>query len=269
LFNPLGGGQIALLAIILLSSYVMCCLPCCLACCMDDVKGEQRKAHTYHYPPTYKFPIIIILLCACTYITLLSVNSGIVDHTGPLHCCLSYTWAPLCDQLLIIVIVLWLHVHWAERRRVYVWLTGVVVTAGLYISVTRFQPWAGCYARIRIGVSPCRYHVVIWQCETFSFLMQPSAMSIGGRVCTSREDRTGWSEQVSVLGWNRMAASGFSCRMPLVGTGWAIPLQMGLENSLLPCRASISGNEAFSLVCTGGHWPRATTVESLVTSGWG
>ena len=104
LFNPLGGGQIALLAIVLLSSYVMCCLPCCLACCMDDVKGEQRKAHTYRYPPTYKFPIIIILLCACTYITLLSMHSGIVDHTPCIavsvihefHCVTSCSQLSLC-----------------------------------------------------------------------------------------------------------------------------------------------------------------------------
>lgn len=38
----LGGGQIAILLIIMATSYAMCCLPCCLACCVakEEVKGS-------------------------------------------------------------------------------------------------------------------------------------------------------------------------------------------------------------------------------------
>ena len=40
--NYVGGGQIAILLILMASSYAMCCLPCCFACCMakEEIKGN-------------------------------------------------------------------------------------------------------------------------------------------------------------------------------------------------------------------------------------
>ena len=36
-----GGGQLAIILILMTASYSMCCLPCCLACCVskEEVKG--------------------------------------------------------------------------------------------------------------------------------------------------------------------------------------------------------------------------------------
>ena len=62
-----------------------------------------------------------------------------------------------------------------------------------------------------------------------------------------------------------MVASDAWLRKLLVGTGWTILFP---HLGYWPCRASISGCEAFILVCTtDGHWRRAVTVESSLTSG--
>ena len=54
--------------------------------------------------------------------------------------------------------------------------------------------------------------------------MSLPALSLGLRFCTSRKGGTGGGGQVSTMGPGNVAASGFSCRKPLVGTGWAISL---------------------------------------------
>ena len=76
----------------------------------------------------------------------------------------------------------------------------------------------------------------------------------------------GW---VSTLGPGNMAASGHSCRKPLVSTGWAIPLLLctnGLRKrpSGHVCRACISGSEG-SVGATIGQEPIASSLDS----GWG
>ena len=43
---------------------------------------------------------------------------------------------------------------------------------------------------------------------------------LGDRLYTSRRRWTGGSGQVSVLGWNNMAAFGLGCRKPLTGWKW-------------------------------------------------
>ena len=55
------------------------------------------------------------------------------------------------------------------------------------------------------------------------------------RVYTSRKGRAGESGRVSTLAWDSMAASGLSCRKPLVGPGPFLSsfIRMGLENYLL------------------------------------
>ena len=62
-----------------------------------------------------------------------------------------------------------------------------------------------------------------------------------------------------------MAASGLSCRKPLISTGWAISL-LFCTNGL---RASISGSEAIFLLGKGDHWPRALTIASSLDNGCG
>ena len=52
--------------------------------------------------------------------------------------------------------------------------------------------------------------------------MSLPAMSLGLRLCASRKGGTGGGGQDSTLGPGNMAASGLSCRKPLVSTGWAI-----------------------------------------------
>ena len=49
-------------------------------------------------------------------------------------------------------------------------------------------------------------------------------MSLGLRFCASRKGGTGGGGWVSILVPGNMAATGLSCRKPLVGTGWAISL---------------------------------------------
>ena len=49
-------------------------------------------------------------------------------------------------------------------------------------------------------------------------------MSLGLRFCASRKGGTGGGERVSTLGPGNMAASGLSCKKPLVSPGWAISL---------------------------------------------
>lgn len=46
-----GGGQLAILLIIVATSYAMCCMPCCLACCMgkDEVKGTCTCIYTIKF----------------------------------------------------------------------------------------------------------------------------------------------------------------------------------------------------------------------------
>ena len=56
--------------------------------------------------------------------------------------------------------------------------------------------------------------------------MSLPAISLGLRLCTSRKGGTGGGGQVSTLGQGNMAASGLSCRKPLVIPGWAISLLM-------------------------------------------
>jgi len=51
--------------------------------------------------------------------------------------------------------------------------------------------------------------------------MSLQAMSLGLRFCASRKGGRGGGGQV---GPGNMASSGFSCRKPLVCTGWAIAL---------------------------------------------
>jgi len=51
-------------------------------------------------------------------------------------------------------------------------------------------------------------------------------MSLGLRLCASRKGGAGGGGQVSTLGPGNMAASGVSCRKPLVIPGWAISLLM-------------------------------------------
>ena len=50
--------------------------------------------------------------------------------------------------------------------------------------------------------------------------------------------------RVSILAQDSMAASGFSYRKPLVGTGWDISLLL----------SSISDSKAPFLVCMDDHW---------------
>jgi len=58
----------------------------------------------------------------------------------------------------------------------------------------------------------------------FQLVMSLRAMSLGLRFCASRKGGTGGGGRVSTLGPGNMAASGLSCRKPLVSTGWAISL---------------------------------------------
>ena len=60
----------------------------------------------------------------------------------------------------------------------------------------------------------------------FQLVMSLPAMSLGLRLCASRKGGTGGGGQVSTLGPGNMAASGLSCRKPLVIPGWAISLLM-------------------------------------------
>ena len=88
-----------------------------------------------------------------------------------------------------------------------------------------------------------------------------------------RKGGTGGGGQVSTLGPGNMAASGLSCRKPLVIPGWAISLLMctnGLsKRSSGHVRAFISGREAIFSLCRGDHWPRAVTIASSLDSGCG
>jgi len=60
---------------------------------------------------------------------------------------------------------------------------------------------------------------------TFGFMMSLLAMSLGLRFCASRKGWTGGGGWVSTLDPANMAASGLSCRKPLVSsTEWAISL---------------------------------------------
>ena len=98
-----------------------------------------------------------------------------------------------------------------------------------------------------------------------------AAMSLPLGFCASRKGRRGGGggRQVSALGWDSIAASGFSSRRSLVGTRWAIsllPCTTGLRVVFWPCRAFISGSEVLFSVCMGDHWPRAVTVESSLAS---
>jgi len=54
--------------------------------------------------------------------------------------------------------------------------------------------------------------------------MSLPAMSLGLRFYASRKGGTGGGGRVSTLGPGNMAASGLSCRKPLVSTGWATSL---------------------------------------------
>ena len=90
------------------------------------------------------------------------------------------------------------------------------------------------------------------QHETFISDVRLPAMSLGLRLCTNREGGTGVSVWVLALGQVNMAASGLGLEKPLVGAGWSWvghfspPLQKWAEKTVLsPCRASISGSEAF------------------------
>jgi len=70
----------------------------------------------------------------------------------------------------------------------------------------------------------------------FQLVMSLPAMSLRLRFCASRKGGTGGGGRVSTMGPGDMAASGHSCRKPLVGTGWAISLLLctnELKNGLL------------------------------------
>ena len=54
--------------------------------------------------------------------------------------------------------------------------------------------------------------------------MSLPAMSLELRFCASRKGGTGEGGRVSTLGPGNMAASGLSCRKPLVSPGWAVSL---------------------------------------------
>ena len=72
--------------------------------------------------------------------------------------------------------------------------------------------------------------------HNFQLVMSLSAMSLGLRFCTSRKGGTGGGGRVSTLGPRNMAASGLSCRKPLVIPGGPLLsscAQMGLENGIL------------------------------------
>ena len=60
--------------------------------------------------------------------------------------------------------------------------------------------------------------------ETFISDVRLPAMSLGDRLCASREGRTGGGGWVSALSLGSMAAFGLSLEKPLVGAGWAISL---------------------------------------------
>ena len=95
-------------------------------------------------------------------------------------------------------------------------------------------------------------------------------MSLGLRFYASRKGGTGGGGQVSTLTPGNMAASGLSCRKPLVGTGWAISLLLCM-NSL---RKQSSGHVGPPFLAVnlfsrsrGSHWTRAVTIASLLDSG--
>jgi len=58
----------------------------------------------------------------------------------------------------------------------------------------------------------------------FQLVMSLLALSLGLRFCASRKGGTGGGGRVSTMGPGDVAASGCSCRKPLVGTGWATSL---------------------------------------------
>ena len=60
----------------------------------------------------------------------------------------------------------------------------------------------------------------------FQLVMSLPAVSFRLRFCGSRKSGTGGGESVSTLGPGNMAASGLSCRKPLVIPMWAISLLM-------------------------------------------
>ena len=60
--------------------------------------------------------------------------------------------------------------------------------------------------------------------ETFISDVRLPAMSLGDRLCASREGGTGGGGWVSALSLGSMAAFGLSLEKPLVGAGWAISL---------------------------------------------
>ena len=104
----------------------------------------------------------------------------------------------------------------------------------------------------------------------FQLVMSLPAMSLGLRFCSSRKSESGGGGHVSTLGLGNMAASGLSCRKPLISPGLAISLLLcmkGLRKQYSGCRASISGSEAIFSLCTGDHWPRHMTIASSLDSG--
>ena len=80
--------------------------------------------------------------------------------------------------------------------------------------------------------------------ETFISDVRLPAMSLGLRLCTSREGGTGGGGWVSALSLGSMAASGLGLEKLLVGAGWAI--------SLLLCT---NGLEKQSSRLVGPPWP--------------
>ena len=94
-------------------------------------------------------------------------------------------------------------------------------------------------------------------------------MPLGLRLCTSRDGGTGGGGWVSALGLGSMAASGLGLEKTLVGD-FSPPLHKGVEKTVLsPCRASISGSEAFFSVQTGDGRQRAVTIECPLMGGCG
>jgi len=87
------------------------------------------------------------------------------------------------------------------------------------VMLVNISLWSVCHIVNRLYmIDTCIRHT------TFCLWCHFPAMSLRLRFCTSRKGGTGGGGQVSTLGPGKMAASGLSCRKPLVSTGRAISL---------------------------------------------
>ena len=89
----------------------------------------------------------------------------------------------------------------------------------------------------------------------------------GDRLCACKEDGIGEGGVVSARGALHMAAALDDRRKALVGTGWAILTQIGVDMAPLPLRGSIFGTvSSFQLGEAFTGW-RALTIKSALMSG--